>query len=76
MKLNLMKSEIKKAESYANKVTGKTDCKVTEYYTDNKENKAGFIKVICRLRSDNGKTSEGYVKLLVCTWDRRKTFVD
>ena len=73
---NLMKSEIKKAERFANKVTGKTNCKVTEYYTNNKKNNSGFIKVKCRIFSNNGKIPEGYITLLVCTRDRRKTFVE
>lgn len=74
--MELLKSEIKKAERYANKVTGKTDCKVTGFFTNNKEDRFGFITVNCEICSNNMETPEGYVKLLVCTWDRRRTFID
>ena len=74
--LDLMVSEIKKAERLANKVTGKTDCRVTNCYTDNKKDNSGFIKVMCEICSNNMEDPEGYVRLFVCTWNRRRTFAD
>lgn len=71
-----MISEIRKAEKLANKVTGRTDCRVTSYHTDNKKDRSGFIEVNCEICSNNMEDPEGYVKLFVCTWDRRRTFAD
>lgn len=74
--LNLRLSEIKKAERLANKVTGRTDCRVTSYSTSGKKDRSGFIEVNCEICSNNMEDPEGYVKLFVCTWDRRRTFAD
>lgn len=74
--LDLMISEIRKAERLANKVTGKTDCRVTGYYTDNKKDDFGFITVKCEICSNNMEDREDDVILSICTWDRRRTFAD
>lgn len=72
--MELMKSEIKKAERFANKATGRKDCRVTGFFTDNKENDFGFITVKCEICSNDMEDREDDVNLSVCTWDRRRTF--
>lgn len=70
---NLKVSEIKKAESYANKASGKKDCRVTAWYTDSK-NEFGFYQVRCEICSNNMNERENDVIIEVCMNDRRRSF--
>lgn len=73
---NLKKSEIKKAEAFANKHLGKTDCKVTGWFTNGKiDDVTGFMKVKCEICSNNmNDREECDVDLSICTWDRRRSY--
>lgn len=72
---NLKKSEIKKAEAFANKRTGKTDCRVTGYFVKNIDKDLGFKEIQLEICSNNMEDREDDVILQVCMWDRRRSFV-
>lgn len=75
----LLKSEIKKAERFANKITGYNDCKVTAYSSNRDMNFCGgdFVECkleICRNYEDVVET-ENPIILVVPMFDRRKSYV-
>lgn len=71
---NLKVSEIKKAERFANKNTGKKDCKVTAWYTISKDDKFGFYQIGCEICSNNMTDREDDVIIEVFMKDRRMSF--
>lgn len=71
----MMKSEIKKAETAANKFFGRKDCRVTAYYAEpSKTCPDSFYDVHCEICFGNGDPAEHSV--LVCAFmvDRRRSF--
>lgn len=69
----LKRSEIKKAEKLANKVTGKKECRVTGYSLG-KEDDLGYAAVRCEICSNDMSEREPDIYISACMWDRRKSF--
>lgn len=69
----LKKSEIKKAEKMANKLNGRTDCKVTAYGY-NGADEYGFARVFCEICYNYEERADEDVQLEICLWDRRRSW--
>lgn len=70
----LLKGEIKKVESFAQKRDGK-DSRITGYCYHETEDAMGFITVKCEICSNNMEDRERDVVLYVYVPDRRRSFV-
>ena len=75
----LLKSEIKKAERLANKVTGFNDCKITGYFSKithpfDFDPSFVFVEVECEICRDYEEPIETVINLLIPMDDRRRTF--
>lgn len=71
---NLLRSEIKKVERYAQKRDGK-DSRVTGYFFKAALDEFGFIDVRCEICSENMSVREDDVTICVYMADRRRSFV-
>ena len=69
----LLKSEIKKAETAANKFYGRTDCKVTAY-SHGGQDELGFYEVSCEIFFNYEEVADHSVTLFVFMPDRRRSF--
>lgn len=69
----LLKSEIKKAETAANKFFGRNDCKVTGYF-HNGADEWGNVIVICEICFNYEKRADWDVSVFVIGMDRRCSF--
>lgn len=71
---NLLKSEIKKAEAYANKFLGVNDCKVTGWSGKIVPDEMGWVIIKCEICHNYEVRAEIDVTLYVPLWDRRRTY--
>lgn len=72
---NMMKSEIKKAETAANKFFGRKDCKVTGYSAKLSTTDAGtWYDVTCEICFNYEERADYDVSVSVCMNDRRRSF--
>lgn len=69
----LLKSEIKKAETAANKFYGRTDCKVTSY-SHGAPNEWGWYEVSCEICFNYEEVADHSVTLFVYMRDRRRSW--
>lgn len=77
----LLKSEIKKAEQYANKMSGYNDCKVTGYSVKERTESDLFpefvwYKVVCEICRNYEERCDFDILLMIPMFDRRKTFAN
>lgn len=72
----MMKSEIKKAETAANKFFGRNDCKVTGYYAKLYSTDFGYTwyEVTCEICFDYEERAECDVVVRALMNDRRRSF--
>ena len=71
---NLLKSEIKKVEKFAQKRDGK-DSRNTGYGAKSTPDELGFVKVTCEICSNDMRDREDDVILYVFMPDRRRSWV-
>ena len=69
----LLKSEIKKAETAANKFFGRKDCKVTGYFHSGAD-EYGNATVICEICFNYEERADYDVSVSVIGMDRRRSF--
>lgn len=72
--MDILKSEIKKAEKLANTLTNKKDCRVTGTYYNGVLDWMGWAVVRCEICSDNMTEREIDINVNVFTPDRRRSF--
>lgn len=71
----LLKSEIKKAETAANKFSGRKDCKVTAYSSKKCSLDYGtWYDVVCEICYNYEEVADFSVQLYVFMDDRRRSF--
>lgn len=71
----LLKSEIKKAETAANKFFGRNDCKVTGYFARRSSTEFGtWYDVICEICFNYEERADYDVTIAVFMDDRRRSF--
>lgn len=70
----LMKSEIKKAETAANKFFGRKDCMVTAYYAEPSKTCSNVYDVYCEICFGDGDPAEYSVMVSAFMADRRRSF--
>lgn len=75
----LLKSEVKKAERLANKLTGFKDCRVTAYSSEvthpfDFDPESTWIQCICEICRDYEEPIDFSVNLSIPMRDRRKSF--
>ena len=71
---NLKKSEIKKAETFANKFLGTDDCKVTGWGGCIEPADMGWVTIRCEICHNYDERADIDVILNIPLWDRRRTF--
>lgn len=69
----LLKSEVKKAETVANKFYGRTDCKVTAWGSNGSDG-WGWYEVSCEICFNYEEVADHSVTLFVFMPDRRRSF--
>jgi uncharacterized membrane protein len=70
----MMKSEIKKAETAANKFFGRNDCKVTGYYAKPSDHSEGWYEIQCEICFGYEERAEHDVIVSAMMFDRRRSF--
>ena len=75
----LLKSEIKKAERFANKITGFNDCKLTAYSSKvthpfDFDKDCEFVEIDCEICRDYEEPIDTLIHLSIPMLNRRKTF--
>lgn len=69
----LKPSEIRKVEKFANKLSGKKDCRITGYFHSGKDDME-FVTVKCEICSNDMSEREDDVYLEAFLLDRRRSF--
>lgn len=75
----LLKSEIKKVEKFANKITGFDDCKLTAYsykitHPFSFDPDCAFVDIDCEICRDYEEPIDALIHLSIMMNDRRKTY--